>query len=395
MSQPITVAHLVYYFHPEMGYDINYLARYVYPGTKMVIITSDRLDLWNTTPEAMQQKDAAFCEKYGVELIRLPSFKTGKKKAGVFMKGINACIAKVNPEIVFYHGLETIGFGLSLLKQTGKRYVTGDTHTLFSQFEHMTIPGKIYMDGFFKPLVVKRMVKRNVPVFYTARENKKVLEWFGFKSDRIFNNEICTDTEVFKKVEVDPQTLIRGIQAGGKTVIYTGKSDHFKQPHLIVDAIKKIENQIQFPLNIVYIGAVNEPYNTEHYAQGFSNPLIQIFQLGPKPNGELYKYYSMADVAVFPKQNSLSSLDVQACKLPVIMENDETNQHRLAKGGLLYEPDNLQDLADKLLQILTNEKLHQKLAEEGYAYVQEHFNYGQNLLKMQAIFVEDFLNRKS
>lgn len=385
------LVHVVYQFHPEMGYDSNLFARFAHPELEVIVLTSDNLDLWNLTSKDVQIADKRIEEQYGVKILRLGSFKTGKKKAGVFMKGLNRKIEEINPEIVFYHGLESPTYAWSIIRQIGKRYITADTHTLFSQFKDVTLVGGIYLNFIFKPLIVNRLKKINAPMFYTALENKKVLQWFGFEENQIFDNEICTDLDLFRKVDIKFKDFLPQTHFQGKVLLYTGKFDHFKQPDFILDAIKTIEDQIDFKLDLVFVGPKNEEYQNRHFNRTFTNPLIQVHLLGPARNHELNQYYSAADIAVFPKQNTLSSLDAQACGLPVIMERDETNEERLKEGGLCYEPGDASDLATQILKLLKDESLVKSLSEKGRNYMHERYNYKKKMTEIQEMLLHEYL----
>jgi len=228
-------------------------------------------------------------------------------------------------------------------------------------------------------------------MFYTALENKKVLQWFGIEENQIFDNEICTDVELFRKEEIQFKDFLPQTNFQGKVLLYTGKFDHFKQPDIILDAIRTIEDQIDFSLDLVFVGPKNEEYQNRHFKRTFSNKLIQIHLLGPAKNHELYQYYSAADIAVFPKQNTLSSLDAQACGLPVIMERDETNEERLKEGGLCYEPGNVSDLAIQILKVLKDESLVKTLSEKGRNYMHERYNYKKKMTDIQEMLLQQYL----
>lgn len=386
--------HICYQFHPEMGYDVNLFVRFAHPGMEVKVLTSDNLDLWNMGAAEASRKDQYLKDEYNVEIVRLPSFKTGKRKAGVFIKGLNKAINSMNPDIVFYHGLESTTFAWSIFNQVGKRFVAADTHTLFGQFRDLSFLGNIYLKGFFKPLLVGNMKKWNCPVFYTAVENKRVLEWFGFPESQIFNNEICTDVELFRKVEVDRKDIFPEMLPDGKVILYTGKFDHFKQPGLILEALKKVEQDVDFALNVVFVGPENPEYQTSNIRNIFDNFNIKVLILPAVPNALLHRYYSAADIAVFPRQNTLSALDAQACGLPVIMESDETNRERLKEGGLCYESGNMADLGKKMLELLVDNGLRNRLSESGRDYMQNRYNYKKKITEIQEMLLSGFLTSR-
>lgn len=383
--------HICYQFHPEMGYDVNLFVRFAHPGMEVKVLTSDNLDLWKMSAAEAARKDQYLKDEYNVEIVRLPSFKTGKRKAGVFIKGLNKAINSMNPDIVFYHGLESTTFAWSIFNQVGKRFVAADTHTLFGQFRDLSFLGNIYLKGFFKPLLVGNMKKWNCPVFYTAVENKRVLEWFGFPESQIFNNEICTDVELFRKVEVDKKDIFPEMLPDGKVILYTGKFDHFKQPGLILEALKTVEQDVDFALNVVFVGPENPEYQNPNIRNIFENSNIKVLVLPAVPNALLHQYYSAADIAVFPRQNTLSALDAQACGLPVIMESDETNRERLKDGGLCYESGNMADLGKKMLELLVDNGLRNNLSESGRDYMQNRYNYKKKITEIQGMLLSGFL----
>ena len=57
------IVHVSYYFHPEMGYDINLIGKHHSSDFDFVIITSDILDPWNTNAQAIKEKDLEFEKK--------------------------------------------------------------------------------------------------------------------------------------------------------------------------------------------------------------------------------------------------------------------------------------------------------------------------------------------
>lgn len=91
----------------------------------------------------------------------------------------------------------------------------------------------------------------------------------------------------------------------------------------------------------------------------------------------------MADFAVFPDENTLSALDAQACALPVIMQEDMTNNERLEKGGLTFARGDLKDLSEKILWMIENPGQRKKLGLAGQEYIKAKFDYRRIVEKME------------
>jgi glycosyltransferase involved in cell wall biosynthesis len=92
---------------------------------------------------------------------------------------------------------------------------------------------------------------------------------------------------------------------------------------------------------------------------------------------DLAKYYQMADLAVFPKQCSLSFFDVQACGLPVLLEANEINRTRVKNGNvMLFLPNNISDLRDKMYACINmGEAEFNSMKNNAIKYIMENYDY--------------------
>ena len=92
---------------------------------------------------------------------------------------------------------------------------------------------------------------------------------------------------------------------------------------------------------------------------------------------DLPKFYQTADVAVFPKQCSMSFYDAQSCGVPVISEKGNVNEDRNSHGnGLCFECGNAVDFKDKLEQIMNMPEVdYKKMKENSYNFVYEEYCY--------------------
>jgi glycosyltransferase involved in cell wall biosynthesis len=379
----VKILHIEDWFHPEMGYQLNFISKYHSPIDEMIILTSNSFLLWSDSDaNNIQNLDQEFELKNNVKIIRLPVKFARPRKYNIWLCNLKKTILEINPDVIYFHGFETItSFRIMFSSLSRKLKIFSDTHTLLNQFDN-SFSTKMYL-FFVKNFLAKRANKRNLKIFSTTLENKNILiEKFGINPENVFESAIGTDTHQYYFDEEEKLKLRKsiGINENELVVLYTGKFNFTKQPHLILEAFKIIENEIQTPVNLVFVGSKNEDYFNQYFNFHFENENIKM-QILPSVNSkELFKYYSMADFAVFPKENTLSALDAQSCKLPIIMEDDITNAERLKEGGLIYEANNLNDLAKKILTLLNDKELRNKLSENGYSYVIEKYDY-QNIIK--------------
>ena len=139
-------------------------------------------------------------------------------------------------------------------------------------------------------------------------------------------------------------------------------------------------------INLLLIGPRDQKYMNKSWNEDGLNERISVFHKGSVKNTELADYYSLFDFLIIPKFNSLSSLDIQACAKPLIMEGDKTNALRCKKGGILYESDNIDDLARAISVLLEDDVLRKSLSQQGWEYVKENYNYLSKLKKIESMY---------
>ena len=333
------VLHIEDRFYPGMGYQINFFAKYHRPGYEFSILTSDSPRLWTASdnPEDLRRVDEEFEREYNVTIYRLPSAMDRRTKQNLWLKGLIRTIRKINPDILYVHTIESYS---SLRVILNRRILSGhtiffDTHTLLNQFQK-GLKFKIQL-WFLMSIASKRIVKYDAKVFATVPENRMILEnKYGIPRERILYSPIGTDISIFRYDQLSRDEGRKKEQCGKETTVllYTGKINQRKNPHLIMKAVSLVQEQIKVPLYICFVGASDQIYFEEKMQISFNNENIYVKFVPAVPVTELYRWYSMADFAVFPNENTLSALDPQACRLPIIMQGDMTNGERLEHGGL-------------------------------------------------------------
>jgi glycosyltransferase involved in cell wall biosynthesis len=389
----LKVLHIEDRFHPELGYQLNFFSKYHNPLIDMTIVTSGSLSYWNRNDgQDLSIIDRKFEQENHIKIVRLKSLFSRKRKANMILLGLRKKIKEISPDIIYIHALETwTCLKLFLMPFVINNFIIyTDTHTLLNQFRGGAVE-KFHM-MLLKMIIVRKINKRKIKVLYTVEENRLIAEnKYGISPGNIFPCPIGTDLSVYFYSE-EMRDLLRKqfkVENAETVIIYSGKINDFKKPHLIVDALKLIQQDITTVVRVILVGAADEKYLQILIQTSKDNDKIKVEYIGLVPNAELYKYYSMADFAVFPRENSLSSLDVQACNLPLIMENDVTNTERLKHGGFVYEKDNIHDLADKIRIFVNDEGLRKKMGRAGKTYVEKHYNYMEIVKNLEDQFFID------
>ena len=73
---------------------------------------------------------------------------------------------------------------------------------------------------------------------------------------------------------------------------------------------------------------------------------------------ELAVYYQIANIGVWPRQESTSQLDAMACGLPLILSNKIEALERIDGNGYLYNEDDSEDLAKKIHKMFVSNDIY-------------------------------------
>ena len=105
-----------------------------------------------------------------------------------------------------------------------------------------------------------------------------------------------------------------------------------------------------------------------------------VLWLGSVPNNEISKYYCLSDISVLPSLKeavSISGLESLASGLPIVGTNVGGIPELVIDGktGYLVKPANTEDLAEKIIKILSNEKQLNYMKQEARKRAVENFSW--------------------
>ena len=95
----------------------------------------------------------------------------------------------------------------------------------------------------------------------------------------------------------------------------------------------------------------------------------------------------MADVFIFPSLYEgfgIPILEGQKCGIPVVASNISAIPEIGGKGALYVDPYSIEDISNKLQQIITDNDLRERLIREGYKNI-ERFSWEESSKKVNKI----------
>ena len=366
------------FFHPDAGYHINLLSKYwSLFGHEVFLLTAESEKI----PESLKsffdysnikEKDRDFELKNRVKIIRLPIIRVISGRA-IYTKEIFRKIERINPDIVYCNGNDSlIGMQLTLRAKKAKYGLVLDSHMLeiasvnkFREAYHM----------FYKKIFAPIIIKQEIPVIRTQESDYiekylgiplKMSPFISFGSDTL---NFHPDAEVRKRFRKE-----NGISQNAFVVVYAGKLNEAKG----IDLLKKtITNKFNLGVEIVFLivgtldSSINDP---DKY---FNNCQNRVIRYPTQKYPDLPKFYQASDIAIFPKQCSLSFYDVQACGLPVVFEDNSLNIIRASHGNaLVFQHDNVEDFRDKITLLANMDSVRFKtMQKHAIQYIMENYDY--------------------
>lgn len=101
---------------------------------------------------------------------------------------------------------------------------------------------------------------------------------------------------------------------------------------------------------------------------------IEEFVIVKKHVPEISDYYFAADLFILPSINEMFGfvlLEAMASGLPIIASKGGACPEVVGDAGLLFDPRNSENLADKIIELINNKELYEKLKERGLERVKQ------------------------
>lgn len=400
LNAVLTIVHIEDFFHPEAGYQINIMPKYLQKfGHKNVIITSeiDKIPQELTAffgRDNINQKDEFFYRQTGIKIIRLPLKKFASGRAIFYDSQLFSTINDLTPDVLYIHGNDTFT-AMQIIKNRNKFNckLVFDSHML-----SMASKNKLsklfhwYYAKFVTPKIIKNgyVVIRTQNDDYVYRELKIPLSqapWISYGSDTMLFHPDEHIKQNFKvKNEIPDNAFV---------VVYAGKLDESKGGQFLAETIREkfdTKREIVF----VIVGNATGEYG-EIVEEIFAMSENRIIRYPTQKYSELARYFQVADLVVFPKQCSLSFYDVEACGVPVLSEDNNINVDRCShENGWNFKSGSIDDFREKIEYIvgLSSDEL-KRVGSNAYNFIIKNYNYENKAREYEKVIMESYGRKKN
>jgi glycosyltransferase involved in cell wall biosynthesis len=370
----LRILHVIDHIYPMLGYQETFLAKAHSRTNETLVITSDQYtrSLYDANENILKKRivGTGFSTEEGIEILRLPVRFNIEALNAPWLAGLENAVTGFEPDAIIAHGIVNItSIRIAMLKpRVSKARLIFDDHMTFNATRGGWV-NLLYQTfrTMFTPLFLKTA---DAFVAVTYETKRFMHEVYGIPIERIIVIPLGIDLDNFCH-DSQARKLTRQkyrIKDDDVVFIYAGKIIREKGVHLFIDAAlqacknhEKVRFMIVGGQDPIYLAGLKSRISSAHMSDHFSF-------IDAVPNKELYKYYSAADVGVWPLQCSMTMLEATACGLPIIISDKSGATERTAFGnGLLYKEFDSSDLAAKITLML-DDKLREKMSEKAVSY---------------------------
>lgn len=384
------IAHINIWYSSDFGYTENMLPKALARlGHEVHLITSNTQIYWYEPlyKEVYEKRlgpgitAAHTFEENGVIIHRLPHFLfcPFKSKFHQFeqfgIHGIYQLLEKIKPDVIQSQGINlyTTFYAARYAKKNNIKLFT-ENHIHKSVFNpRYKVFKSLY--NYINPFltIINNQTELCFPIAKDAEELCR--SYYKLPKNKIQLQSLGVDTDLFKpfdrsKRDIKIQKLRTkfGFKELDIVVIYTGRFTEQKNPICLAKAINNLHNMGHREFKCLFVGKGSKEYQ-QKILDCMGCSIIDFVKVSELPD-----FYALADIGVWPAQESMSQLDAMSTGLPLILSDTIEVTERIENNGFLYKDNNVEDLSDQLLK-LKEAGLRFKLGEHGSKKVKDRFSW--------------------
>lgn len=224
----------------------------------------------------------------------------------------------------------------------------------------------------------KRVIKEVDKIICASSHEKDIIDAYErLASKKVNIIPLAVDVNVFHPNDMYLSRKKLGIDKNCKILLCVSRIDPVKGIDILIKSFAQLDNE---SLTLMIIGGYKapNPYQTKLLKLVKKLKLEEkVHFIGAIPHGDLVSYYNSSDLVVVPslyESFGLVTLEGFATEKPIIASNvgglasiivDEVN-------GILFEPNNVTDLRDKINLILNNKLLRDQIAKQAFLDVNKY-----------------------
>jgi len=288
---------------------------------------------------------------------------------------------KIKPDLIVSHN-SIAGFGALTTKKKNKNCITvlDLTDLLFEYLEDYGNWMK-YIQKWGRKIELKTIFE-SAKIITISNSMKNLLLGLGVNADNIDIVYDGVDTKLFKPVDSTELRQKFGNNAEN-IVIFQGVIDPQDHPELMVDAAKLVLKAHPDTMFWIVGDGTAIPGLKKKVSDCDLNDIFHFF--GWVRLEEVHRYISASDIGLVILPDILSArgrltlkeFEYWACGVPAVVPRLPALEEVVEEGetGVFYEPGNYRNLADTIISLIEDEKMRQRMGNNGIKMVKDKYEW--------------------
>lgn len=229
--------------------------------------------------------------------------------------------------------------------------------------------------------------KSNILICPSKFAEEKIKKYSDSVKTVVISNGV--NLKVFHKKPVKDFYEKFNIPIKTKKILFVGRLWKDKNVSILIKSMKRIVSSCPDAILII-VGKKEREYNNLKKLSEKIGLKDKIFFLGRVELNDLVNAYNSCDLFCLPSICELEGmvvLEAMACGKPIVVSNSpETASKYFVKGnGFVFNLDSFEDLSNKILKILSNNKLEKKMGEKSLE-IAKKMDIEKSVIKLRNIF---------
>uniref|UniRef100_A0A7V2ZK50 Glycosyltransferase family 1 protein n=1 Tax=Ignavibacterium album TaxID=591197 RepID=A0A7V2ZK50_9BACT len=343
-----------------------------------------------------------YCSKWGVDTYIDPQFKTSFKWDIPLLDGYNykflKNVRKTQDVNKFFNLINLEIIPELLKKKYDVLWVNGHNNftTIIAVITAKITGTKLFMRAEtqlnVEPVKIKKLIRKPIMTFfyklfdgflYIGTRNKEYYKYVGVPDEKLFLVPYSVNNDFFiSKVETAKRNknelkIKYKLLNDNLNILYASKLMRRKNPLDLLKAYRIVKEKFR-DVNVIFVGTGEEEKFLKHFIA--ENNIRDVYFFGFLNQSELPEVFVLSDIFVLPAVNEQWGLiinEAMCAGLPIITTNVVGAAPDLVKNGIngfTFNPGDINELAEKILVILNDEKLRKTMSEKSKEIISK-WNY--------------------
>ncbi len=217
-----------------------------------------------------------------------------------------------------------------------------------------------YRYEFFSKNFVKNISRADLILTCSETIRKEIIEHYGFPERKVKSVHLGLDLNTFN----DKKDASINTGLSGKYILYVGSIQPRKNILGLLEAYKKLPPALMAEYKLALVGFDSWNIDKKTLTADGNIKLIDSVE-DDRVLAEIYRNASLFVMPSFYEGFGFPPLEAMACGCPVVSSTGGSLPEICGEGAVYFNPNSVPELAARMEEVLSNEKLRHSLIENG------------------------------